>query len=406
MNWRSYQKNHLRSLRRRFRHASLPYILLSTIAVLGFFLYAAVNRTGRARGHPPVSVQRQPASGMTAATVVSPPAGEGQSVIMGPHGRGLPKNIITRWIDHMMDRYEVKYGAVVAIDVKTCRTLAVVSRGAGFSAFDAYPAASLVKLVTASAAIEMHHIPPYASFSYDSRNASQSVKALTNGYNDGRKHITFSMALAKSNNPVFGKLALYKIGNSSLQTYFDRFYFNREVGPAFIMKSSAAVDDDAVDIAQTGAGLNPDITLSPFHAALIVQAIADRGRMCVPYEGFGNSRQGYTQVVSPQTAKELLGMMRLTIVKGTSRGAFFNRRGRYILAGISVAGKTGSIHGSDPDGDYEWFVGIAPVDDPEIAVAAVVVNGRKWTIKGSYLGAQTLLAYFFPGAVKKLLHIR
>ncbi len=403
MNWRSYQKNHLRSLRKRFRHAYLPYLLISAIAVLGFVLSVVVHHTGGVRGHA-TAVVRHPARGVTAASGISP-ATVGTNLISPPYGEGLQKNLVARWIKRMMDRYEVRYGSVVAIDVRTCKPIAIVNKGAGFSAFDVYPAASLIKLVTASAAIEMHHIPSYASFAYDSRNASQSIRALTDGYNDGRKRITFSMALAKSNNPVFGKLALYKIGKSSLQKYFDRFYFNRDIGPAFIMRSRATVDDNAVDIAQTGAGLNPDITLSPFHAALIVQAIADGGRMCVPYEGFGGSRQGYTRMIAPQTARELISMMRMTIVKGTSRKAFFHR-GRYILADISVAGKTGSIHGTDPDGDYEWFVGIAPVDAPRIAVAAVVVNGMKWTIKGSYLGAQAILAYFFPDAVKKLLHLR
>ncbi len=405
MNWRSYQKNHLKSLKRRLKYASLPYILVSAIIVLGIFLYSIVRHSGGPGVQHPAAMQQQPSSGIT-ATAITPSVEQEHAEIRNVYGKSLPRNIVTKWIDHVMNTYRVKYGAVVVIDIKTCKPVAIVSRGSNFSAFHAYPAASLVKLVTAAAAIEMHNIPPYAFFYYDSRNASQSIRALTNGYSDGRRRITFSMALAKSNNPVFGKLALYKIGNSSLQTYFNRFYFNRPVGPDFIMQSNAVVDSNAVDIAQTGAGLNPDTTLSPLHAALIVQAIADGGRMCVPYEGFGNSEQQRVQVLSPQTAKELIDMMRLTIVKGTSRRAFFNRRGKYILANISVAGKTGSIHGSDPEGDYEWFAGVAPLDDPQIAVAALVVNRTTWTIKGSYLGAQAFLAYFFPDAVKKQLHMK
>lgn len=302
-----------------------------------------------------------------------------------------------------MNDYRVQYGAVVAINVKTCKPVAVVSRGGGFSAFHAYPAASLIKLVTAAAAIEMHHVPPYALFYYDSRNASQSIRALTNRYNDGKKQITFSMALAKSNNPVFGKIALYKIGDDNLQEYFDRFYFNRSLGPHFIQESRAVVDNDSIAIAQTGAGLNPDTTISPFHAALIAQAIGNKGSMCVPYKGFGRSRQKTVRIMQPRTAQELIDMMKLTVTRGTSRRAFYNRRGRYILSNITVAGKTGSINGTDPAGDYEWFIGVAPVEDPQLAVAVLVVNGEKWTVKGSYLGAQTFLAYFFPDAVKKLL---
>lgn len=405
MGWRSYQKNYLKSLRRSGRRNYVPFLLLSVMVFAGIVLYIVIKRIpspGKQLSPQPV----KSASAITPTAAMPVQTAPIHAELRSPGHVQLPDNVVARWIRRTMEAYRVQYGAVVAIDVKTCTPIAVVSKGPGFSAFKTYPAASLIKLVTASAAIELQHIPPYALFYFDSRNATQSIRALTNGYDDGRHSITFSMALAKSNNPVFGKLALYKIGDDNFQSYLDRFYFNKSLGPSFIHISRANVDGNNVDIAQTGAGLNPDTTLSPFHAALIAQAIASNGRMCVPFEGFGSATQHRKQIISPATARELIEMMRLTITKGTSRRAFFNRRGRYILADIAVAGKTGSIHGDDPEGDYEWFVGIAPVKDPQIAVAALVVNGKRWTIKGSYLGAQALLAYFFPDAAKKLLSER
>ena len=38
--------------------------------------------------------------------------------------------------------------------------------------------------------------------------------------------------------------------------------------------------------------------------------------------------------------------------------------------------------------------GITPIDDPQIALAALVVNQDKWQIKASYLGEQALEAFF------------
>lgn len=406
MSWRSYQKKHLKAFKRGSEKSYISYMLISIIILLGVAFYLTIKSY---RYTNQIAKVEDSIKGyhITTPSVAPPSTKEVREAISNPEKIKLPHNDVTEWIEYIMNTYRVRYGAVVAIDVKTCKPIAVVSKGEDFSAFKSYPAASLIKLVTASAAIEINHFSPYALFYYDSRNASQSIRALTNGYYDGRKKITFSMALAKSNNPVFGKLALYKIGGANLQSYFDRFYFNKPLGPSFVQESKAYVDSNSVDIAQTGAGLNPDTTLSPFHAALIAQAIGNKGRMCVPYEGFDNLQQQYTQqIINPETARELIDMMRLTITKGTSRRAFFNRRGRYILANISVAGKTGSIHGYDPEGDYEWFVGVAPVNDPEIAVSALVVNGKRWSIKGSYLGAQTFMAYFFPDAVKKLLHKR
>lgn len=401
MGWRSYQKNYLKSLRRDGRRNFVFSLFVSILVVAGIVFYVVIKHYPSV--HSPESPPVKAAVPIAPTVSMPSPPRQIHAELSSSEEVHLPDNVVTRWVRRTMDLYRVRYGAVVVINVKTCQPIAVVSKGPGFSAFKTYPAASLIKLVTASAAIELQHIPPYALFYFDSRNASQSIRALTNGYDDGRHSITFSMALAKSNNPVFGKLALYKVGDDNFQTYLDRFYFNKSLGPSFIQISRASVDDNSVDIAQTGAGLNPDTTLSPFHAALIAQAIASNGRMCVPYEGFSSAAQHKKQIISPSTARELIEMMRLTVTRGTSRRAFFNRRGRYILANISVAGKTGSIHGDDPEGDYEWFVGIAPVKDPQVAVAALVVNGNRWTIKGSYLGAQALLAYFFPDAAKKLL---
>ena len=44
------------------------------------------------------------------------------------------------------------------------------------------------------------------------------------------------------------------------------------------------------------------------------------------------------------------------------------------IAGVKVAGKTGTAE--NPHGASDaWFIGFAPADEPEIAVAVVVENG-------------------------------
>jgi TonB family protein len=41
---------------------------------------------------------------------------------------------------------------------------------------------------------------------------------------------------------------------------------------------------------------------------------------------------------------------------------------------VRVAGKTGTLNGTDPPGLYQWFIGVAPSDAPRIAIAAVTVR--------------------------------
>jgi cell division protein FtsI/penicillin-binding protein 2 len=86
-------------------------------------------------------------------------------------------------------------------------------------------------------------------------------------------------------------------------------------------------------------------------------------------------------------------MMTNTVTKGTAKKAFWDQRGRPFLPGIRVAGKTGTLSRYDPQRTYNWWVGYAPVDDPQIAVAALVVNEPKWRIKASYVAKEALRAY-------------
>ena len=87
-------------------------------------------------------------------------------------------------------------------------------------------------------------------------------------------------------------------------------------------------------------------------------------------------------------------MLSTTVSTGTSRKVFHDRRGRPKLADIDIAAKTGTIDGKDPAGHYSWFAAYAPINDPQIALVALIINQEKWKIKASYVGEQALEAFF------------
>jgi hypothetical protein len=89
-------------------------------------------------------------------------------------------------------------------------------------------------------------------------------------------------------------------------------------------------------------------------------------------------------------------MMVETTVRGTARSAF-RRYARALSASVPVAAKTGSLSGKHPPGRYEWFVAAAPADRPRIALAVLVVQGKRWSMTGSQVGAQILQSIFCKG---------
>ena len=59
-----------------------------------------------------------------------------------------------------------------------------------------------------------------------------------------------------------------------------------------------------------------------------------------------------------------------------------------------MAGKTGTLTGRDPYRAYSWFVGLAPAERPEVAIAVLVVNEPRWRIKSTTAAALILQRYF------------
>jgi len=105
-------------------------------------------------------------------------------------------------------------------------------------------------------------------------------------------------------------------------------------------------------------------------------------------------RHAPRQVLDPGVTRELRSMLVETTRNGTARRAFRDRRGRPLLGQVRVAGKTGSLSGKDPDGRYEWFIGVAPAERPQIAIATVLVQGHLWWRNASQIAAEVLRGVF------------
>jgi cell division protein FtsI/penicillin-binding protein 2 len=212
-------------------------------------------------------------------------------------------------------------------------------------------------------------------------------------------------ALASSNNQCFAQLAVRAVGSDGMVDAIRRFGFLQEPAPGH---SAGAVDpgSDRYDLGKLGCGLY-GCWITPLHAAQMAMTLAD-GKQREPYwiesvmDGAGRSlelppRRRPKQVLTPKLAGELREMMVETTVSGTARRAFTEPGGTPSLGPVRVAGKTGTLSGSDPQGLYEWFAGVAPADDPEIAIAVVSVAANGHRARASVL-ANGILEELFCGA--------
>jgi cell division protein FtsI/penicillin-binding protein 2 len=220
--------------------------------------------------------------------------------------------------------------------------------------------------------------------------------------------VSLRRALVTSNNQCFAQLAVHAVGGHTLLRAIDRFGWLDVPGPGHAQGVIADPGDDSYALGRLGSGLG-GARITPLHAVSLAAVLVDGWRVeprwirrVTDAEGrelalaFERSRR---RVLTSELATELREMLAETTVRGTARKAFRDRRGRPLLQQVKVAGKTGSLRGEDPDGRYEWFIGVAPVDRPTIAIAVVSVQAPLYWVSASQVAAEVLKVIFCPRGV-------
>lgn len=314
-------------------------------------------------------------------------------------------------VHDFMAENQVPYGVFVAIEPTSGRVLAMTAHSsidpqwAQGAFFDLFPMASLFKIVTASAALENRKITPDTVVEFRGNSYSENPKYWEASPKGRNNRMDVSYAMGKSINPVYGRVAADIAGKTSVLESIQKFGFNQNLLPGTPAKPSrAAAPQSDHELMLMGAGLDHEVKISPLHAAVMMAAIANGGRMMSPgltekvTNAKGDSIENHAtreirQLVSPDTASSLARMLSSTVTTGTSRKAFHDRQGRPRLD-VQIAAKTGSINGTDPRGHYSWFAAFAPIQNPRIALVALVINQEKWKIKSSQVGEQALQEFF------------
>ncbi|MFN2492715.1 MAG: penicillin-binding transpeptidase domain-containing protein [Pyrinomonadaceae bacterium] len=192
------------------------------------------------------------------------------------------------------------------------------------------------------------------------------------------------------------------------------------------------------DLALIGYGQGYAGQMTPFQMALAASAIANmEGRLMKPKIEFNRPPEVFKQVMTPQAAANMRAIMGLVTggASGTARGVF----GPVAAAGINTGGKTGTAQKVEPLYDprtgqpktrhrvekdnkgniireYEetimdeehpridgWFLCIAPLEHPQLAMAVIVEGGGYGSKSAAPIAAALVLkakdlGYFKVGA--------
>jgi peptidoglycan glycosyltransferase len=243
-----------------------------------------------------------------------------------------------------------------------------------------YPPGSVMKVVTATAALDSGDFTPDSTLSGRSPIEIDGVP-LSNSGDEQFGEIPMTTALTNSVNTWWAQ-AGEELGNDTMFKYMDRFGFNQKPQidlPGFQLATSGIFDgnrlldaSDRIDIGRVAIG-QERLRVTPLQMAEVAAAVANDGELMEPRlwskvidpDGretkLDPARQ--SRVMSEDTASTLNEMMQDVVSEGTGTAA--------ALSGIDAAGKTGTAELSEGVNDA-WFIGFAPADDPQIAIAVVV----------------------------------
>jgi len=330
------------------------------------------------------------------------PVPQGRQDLVGPLRVEYSFDVhLTQRIAKVLRRGRVRRGHAIVLDPSSGRLLAYVSTDPdSFPPTRAYPAASLVKLVTAAAALDLAPEEARRPCRYRG-NPYRLSRSRLERPRTGRE-TSLASALAMSNNQCFAQLAVNTVGREALLAAISRFGWLEAPGPGHEPGEVGLADDD-YDLGRLGSGLAGS-RITALHAARMAASLA-KGESVEPWwvdrvlDGRGQElmlprRPAKRRIMTPVLAEELRGMLVRTTTRGTARSAFRDRRGRPKLGSIQVAGKTGNLSGSNPKGRYEWFIGVAPAKDPSVAVAVLQVHDDLWWVRSSQIAADVLSEVF------------
>lgn len=324
-----------------------------------------------------------------------------------------------RELDAMMEsEISPKACALIAMDPQTGEVLAMASRPTydpnnyqesetedrrNMLVTDTYEPGSTFKIITASAALDSGSVTTETRF-YDPGYVTIGSRTLKCWrYYNPHGSQSFAEIIQNSCNPCFVNL-MQAMENKKSGTFYDyigEFGFGEitNVGLEGEAKGIVIDEDDATIQDLASMSIGQSIAVTPLQLVTAVSAVANGGELLQPQiikeitDDDGNAVQSYEikkvkQVISEETANTVCECLESVVAKGTGKNAY--------IEGFRVGGKSGTAQKAGENGGYmegkyvASFIAVAPVDDPQIVMLAIVDEPQGALYQGGQVAAPML----------------
>ena len=266
-----------------------------------------------------------------------------------------------------------------------------------------YPPGSTFKLVTASAALETGAVTPTTPFTCIGDWVVEGFHVSCENPQIPTQ-LDFQRAMELSANAIFAQVA-YHLGAPTLTTYADKYGFGL-APPIGLLVTPSRLKDAATPwsgalLASTGFGQG-QLEVTPMQLALVVDAIANQGTIMEPYlvarattpggaVVYQHEAQPWRRAISAATAATLTSMLVGVVDNGSGTAGG--------IAGVKVAGKTGTAQVGGSQAPHAVFVSFAPADHPTVEVVVLVENAGEGATVAAPI-ARTVMTAALTSAAK------
>jgi len=159
---------------------------------------------------------------------------------------------------------------------------------------------------------------------------------------------------------------------------------------------------DAVELANAGYG-QAETFVTPLQMALVAATVANDGVLMRPHlVASFSSAEGGVRTVRPEEVRRVLGAGDAAAIVAAMRQAVEGTLGRQFTSGaaidgIATAGKSGTAELGGTGEPHSWFIGFAPADDPQVAIAVLVEQGGRGGARAAPLAGSLMRAYLVDG---------
>jgi peptidoglycan glycosyltransferase len=210
---------------------------------------------------------------------------------------------------------------------------------------------------------------------------------------------------------IYYALAALAVGGDGLADWAGRLGFGTALPfdlPSAISQVTNGGGDfgggfkDAVELANAGYG-QAETFVTPLQMALVAATVANEGVLMRPYlVSTFSGTEGSVRAVDPEAVRRVIDPDDAAAIVTAMRRAVEGELGRQFtsgaaIQGIPTAGKSGTAELGGSGEPHSWFIGFAPADDPQIAIAVLVEQGGRGGARAAPLAGALMRAYLVDG---------